>query len=264
MRKIPKNRATATAIQSLKKCGIFGNPLELPIEDIALALGVMNVQAINIDGAQGRILIEDDEAIISYNNNIHNESKRRFVIAHELGHFLLHKDIFSKIAHIDDEKTLSEWYAKGVHEKEANQFAAELLMPSELYMRQVRGKMFNFDLIKSVANSFQTSLTSTLLKYRILGDFPLAIIYSKNKKVEWSSFAEDFHLQYVPKGTNVPTNSVAYDFFNDDKLPDEPEEIEAMSWFYQDFKVVDFHDTVFYEQCIRIGKNGVISCIWND
>jgi len=264
MRKILSNRATTAALKVLDSCGVLNNPLELPVEDLALALGVVDVQGIKIDGAQGRILIEDNEAIISYNKNIQSNSKRRFVIAHELGHYLLHKDILNKITHIDDKKTLSEWYAKGVHEREANRFAAELLMPSKLYLEQVEGKMFNFDLIKLVADFFQTSLTSTLLKYRILGDFPLAIIYSKNKKVEWSSFAEDFHLQYVPKGTKVPTNSVAYDFFNGDELPDEPEEIEAMSWFYQDFKVADFNDTVFYEQCIRIGQNGVLSCIWND
>ena len=264
MRVIPSNRGTARARKVLQDCGFLDEPLGLSCEDIALSRGITDIQAIKIDGSQGRIMVDEEEAIISYNRNILHEGKRRFVIAHELGHFELHRDLLNNQIHTDDKKTLSEWYAKGKHETEANQFAAEFLMPSHLFLEQVKGKSFNFDLIKELAESFQSSITSALIKYRVLGDFPIAIVFCENAKVEWSAFSEDFNLQYIPKGINVPINSVANDFYTGEDLPDKPESVDVMEWFSQDFKVEEFVDVNFYEQCIRVGKSGVLSCIWND
>ena len=209
-------------------------------------------------------MIDGSEAIISYDRNINHEGKKRFIIAHELGHFELHRLLLDNQIHMDDEKSLNDWHAKGNHELEANKFAAELLMPSHLFIDQVRGKFFNLDLIKNVAHSFQSSITSALLKYRTLGDFPVAIIFCKDEKVEWSSFSNDFYLQYVPKGMDVPINTIAKEFYNGDELPDKPEPIYAIDWFAQDFKVNHYKDIKFYEQCIRVGNNGILSCIWND
>ena len=119
-------------------------------------------------------------------------------------------------------------------------------------------------LLKSVADFFQTSITSTLIKYLALGDFPIAIIYCNDGKVEWSSFSNDFLLQYVPKGMDVPENSVAVDFYDGYQLPDEPEPVEALDWFLHDFNVKKHEDVRFYEQCIQISNRAVLSCIWND
>lgn len=264
MRKTPNNKGFFRARNVLEDCGLLDDPLGLTIEDIALSRGITDIQSIKIDGAQGRIMVDGNEAVISYNCNISHEGKKRFVIAHELGHFELHQDLVDNQIHLDDDKSLSEWYAKGKHELEANQFASEFLMPSHLFEKQVKGKLFNFNLIKEVANYFQTSITSTLIKYRVLGDFPIAIIFCDDAKVKWSSFSEDFYLQYIPKGIDVPVNSVANDFYYGDTLPDSPEPIDVMDWFSQDFKAKKYENLSFYEQCIRVGENGVLSCIWND
>lgn len=265
MSKIRLTKGMAQARKVLDDCGLLDDPLGLSCEDIALSRGVTEIQAIRIDGAQGRIMVDGNETIISYNKNIVYEGKRRFVIAHELGHFELHKDLFNNQIHTDDESSINEWYAKGIHEKEANEFAAEFLMPSHLFVEQLKGKKtFNLDLIKNIADHFKSSITSTLIKYRTLGDFPIAIIFCNNKKVEWSSFSEDFCLKYIPKGTNVPVNSIAHDFYDGEELPDEPEQIDAMDWFAQDLNVEEYEDIAFYEQCIRIGETGVLSCIWNN
>lgn len=256
------NRAIKATQNLLFECGL-DSPLELPIEDIARARGVAEVQAIPINGAQGRIIFDGTEAIISYDNGINHEGKRRFVIAHELGHYELHRDRLDRI-HTDNEQTLNEWYAKGDHEKEANEFASELLMPSKHFIDLVKGKYFNFGLIKNIAENLQVSITSALLKYRHLGDFPIAIIFCDEEKIRWTAFSDDFVLKFIRIGSNVPVNSVAYNFYNGDELPDEPEPVDPLEWFAEDFKLKHYKDNNFYEQCIRIGNQGVLSCIWND
>ena len=155
MKEIPNDIGSKKARLVLEECGLIDDPHALSVEDIAYSRGVTDVKSLNIDGSQGRIMINGNEAVISYDNKIYNEGKRRFVIAHEIGHFELHKGLLNNQVHNDDEKTLSEWYAKGPHENQANRFAAELLMPSHLYLEKVSHKIFNLDLIKSVADFFQ-------------------------------------------------------------------------------------------------------------
>jgi Zn-dependent peptidase ImmA (M78 family) len=262
MKKIPVNRATQAALKVLDYCGL-DSPLELSLEEIALARGVTSVQPVKIDGAQGRITWDDEDAIISYDSKIELEGKRRFVIAHELGHFELHKGLLNGI-HVDTEKSLNEWFATGSHETEANLFAAELLMPAPLFIEQAGKKRFDFNLIKTLSSAFKTSFTATILRYKDLGDYPLAVIYCEKKRVKWRFFTNDFCLQYLPQGMEVPINTVAIDFFDGDQLPDEPEVIDAEAWFEQDFNLKYHRRKRFYEQCFRIGKDGVLSCIWND
>ena len=264
MKEIPSDIGSKKARLVLEECGLINDPIALSCEDIAYSRGVTDVKALNIDGSQGRIMIYGNEAVISYDKKIYNKGKRRFVIAHEIGHFELHRELLNNQIHNDDIKTLSEWYAKGPHENQANKFAAELLMPSHLFLEKVSGKIFNLDLIKSVADFFQTSITSTLIKYLALGDFPIAIIYCNDGKVEWSSFSNDFLLQYVPKGMDVPENSVAVDFYYGDNLPNEPEPVEALDWFLYDFNVKKHKEVGFYEQCIQVSDRAILSCIWND
>jgi len=265
MMRLSNKKGKSQAIKVLKDTGIYNRPSFFSVEELAYSRGVAKVQKIKIDGAQGWITGGKNTAIISYSDRIKNEAKKRFIIAHEIGHHEMHRHLLnSKIPHRDTNYSLSNWYAKGNHEMEANDFASEILMPSHLFEKMVRAKPFNFDLISEVASNFETSMTASLIKYQGLGDFPIAIIFTDNKEVKWSSFSEDFHSQFIPKGMNVPEFSVANDLYVDGILPDEPEEVAAMEWFCEDRNIEKFKDITFYEQCIQIGENGVLSCIWND
>jgi len=67
-------------------------------------------------------------------NSEHSRTRQRFTIAHELGHLLLHAD---EEFHIDEKRPLARRddvssQATDAREIEANQFAAELLMPKAL------------------------------------------------------------------------------------------------------------------------------------
>lgn len=64
-----------------------------------------------------------------YVNAKHSEVRRRFTIAHEIAHFVLHRDLIS------DGITEDALYRSGLSdavEREANGLAAEILMPRHL------------------------------------------------------------------------------------------------------------------------------------
>jgi Zn-dependent peptidase ImmA (M78 family) len=104
----------------------------VPVTKIAQALGV-TVQKKRADNELSGFLYRDRKrnlAIIGVNAD-HHEHRQIFTTAHELGHFLLHD--FDDL-HVDRQLKVwlrSELSSQGIddEEKEANLFAAELLMP---------------------------------------------------------------------------------------------------------------------------------------
>ncbi|MFN0213167.1 MAG: ImmA/IrrE family metallo-endopeptidase [Saprospiraceae bacterium] len=253
------NKGAAIAKRVQKDCGMR-HPLDLSLDELVYGRGAILKSSL-IDGAQGRIMIRGDEAIITYDKRIEQQAKRRFVIAHELGHYEMHRNLIEAI-HLDPERNFCEWLATGRHEVEANQFAAELLMPSVLFGPAVKGQ-FDLNLIKRVADEFQTSITATLLNYRDQGSFSVAIVYSENGWIKWATCSEDFVMPYIPRNEKIPVNSVANDLFGGSgRLPDRPEEIDTATWFSHDYRFKEFRNWKFREQCIQVAPRGVLSAIW--
>ncbi len=230
---------------------------DISINDFALGLGAF-VKEEPMNGAEGRIVFSDNEAMITLNSNIDLVTKKRFTLAHELGHFRMHKNLSNKFE--DTGRTLNDWLAKGEQELEANDFAKEFLMPEHLFRPKAKG-IFSFDLIKSLALHFNTSLTATFLRYKDLGDFPVAIVYSENRIVKWTQFSDDFLMQYIPHNSKIPINSVAWDTYEGESY-NAPELVEAKEWFASDFKLKYNLNLELYEQCFKVADNAVLSCIW--
>lgn len=155
------------------------------VEDIVLRLKItdapVNVEAVAKsyhigvnrraadDKLSGFILRDPNKsAIIGVNSN-HHPNRQRFTIAHEIGHYLLHK---GDIIHVDSEKRAFEINFRGVEaskgvddqEKEANLFAAELLMPKSLLDKDLKclGQMdlLNEEVIESLAKQYKVSVAA--------------------------------------------------------------------------------------------------------
>lgn len=79
------------------------------------------------DGLSGIQITISDDCFILYNKN-HHVHRKRFTVAHEIGHHVLKHKVG------DHQHNLT---SKDNDEVEANQFAAELLMPLELLKREI-------------------------------------------------------------------------------------------------------------------------------
>ena len=64
---------------------------EIYIRDIAMERGAY-VRERSLEGSEGRLVRKGDRGIITVNRWISEEGRKRFAIAHELGHFELHSD----------------------------------------------------------------------------------------------------------------------------------------------------------------------------
>jgi IrrE N-terminal-like domain len=104
--------------------------------------------------------------------------KVRFTIAHELGHYFLDQHR-SYLQHGGQAYScFTETYSGIMMEIEADAFAAGMLMPSKL-MRPIINRdcsdLPSLKDIRQVAGDFQVSLTSTMVRWTRLSDFPCAV-----------------------------------------------------------------------------------------
>jgi Zn-dependent peptidase ImmA (M78 family) len=73
-----------------------------------------------------------------------NETNRgRFSLAHEMGHYVMHKDIVQTIQSIDDwkKKVLGDGAKRALLENEANDFAGCILMPKSALTKEYDQQM---------------------------------------------------------------------------------------------------------------------------
>lgn len=234
-------------------------PGDISLDEMVFALGGILKES-PMRGAEGRILMNGSNAVITINSNINYPGKKNFVIAHEIGHFVLHKGLTPLYS--DTDKTLAEWHRNGPQEQQANQFASELLMLSDLFKSKVAGKKLSLSLIEQTAAYFDVSLTATFLKYKDLGSYPIMVIYMNKGIIQWKQASSDFPFQWLPLNAKVPVYTVAGDYFNNKGLEKKPEKVDAIEWFPSDFKIKDDPDCQLWEQCFPVSTNGLISCLW--
>ncbi|MEM9287130.1 MAG: ImmA/IrrE family metallo-endopeptidase [Pseudomonadota bacterium] len=127
---------------------------------LARALGVGGIRVSSMPtGVSGQITKENGDYFIRVNRNEARE-RQRFTIAHELAHFLLHRDVIDSSP---DGITDNVLYRSGAPERiefQANRLAADLVMPMDLIEKKLRddfGGVVTEATIESLAASFQVS-----------------------------------------------------------------------------------------------------------
>lgn len=129
----------AAVLEAMRQQRIIQNRAPVDVDAIAHALGVSVRYDYSLEpqGIIGQITFEGEHPVVRINpwQNAY-EPRRRFTLAHELGHFVLHSND-ERTEFIDSQQTMSRTatYWNPI-ESQANTFAAELLMPQELIVRE--------------------------------------------------------------------------------------------------------------------------------
>lgn len=155
------------AAEVLKYFGINEYPIN-PVR-IAQSLGIRVIERLfpgkNISG----IIRMDEKETLIYINKNDTPSRQRFTIAHEIGHFFLHMD--GNHGFIDNAVTLYRANETPIssdmaqQEKEANAFAAALLMPEN----DVRFEWIFADSVEDIAKEFYVSADAMKIRLKNLG-----------------------------------------------------------------------------------------------
>jgi len=150
--------------------------LPIPVHKVAESLGLVIKPYDLGEEISGVLVIEEGQGIIGFNPN-ESTVRQRFTIAHELGHYELHKDgneLFVdknfKVLFRNQNSSTGEI----VKEQEANAFAAALLMPEHFIRREIEKNSFDLTdegTMKKLARAFNVSVPAMTYRISNLGLF---------------------------------------------------------------------------------------------
>lgn len=159
--------------------------------------------------------------------------RTRFSISHELGHFFLDRHHQYLRNGGRPRPSFSEFRSEEIMEREADAFAASLLMPTRSFRSLVNVAELSRERLLDLAGQFQVSLVSAAIRSVRLCDYPCALAGIRDRDVAWM-FASDSLISgglYPRRGTLPNTAELPWDRFEagyDDWVTDEG---MARNWF---------------------------------
>jgi len=129
--------ARRKALEILQAARVKKPPV--PLEKLAASLGAILRYEPFAGELSGTVYRRPEGGAVIGINSLHSAARKRFTLAHELGHLLLHKD---EKLHVDEQSPIGlrtdlSSTATDANEIEANQFAAELLMPEKFLIKDL-------------------------------------------------------------------------------------------------------------------------------
>jgi hypothetical protein len=246
------SRPLTPAERLLQSFGIT-EPDEIDLEAIAYGMHA-RVRYRSLEGCEARIVGTMDAAIIT----VHSRStprRKRFSIAHELGHWHHHRGQ-CLACRVEDMR--GDDRGSTHPERVANRFAADLLLPDYLFRLIARQHAkLNLKTITALADLFKASLSATAIRL-VEGDHAPAVLVSHTPNGrKWFTRSPSVPSKWFPQNA-LDADSYAFGVQFGGK-PDDPmpRKIGADAWFDRSeasrFEV--------QEQTFRVSDNETLSLV---
>ncbi len=194
----PRSVAAAREVLALRD---IRTPEEIDLEAL-LDDFCVTLRRAPIGNAEGRLVRAGRRGVMTIDVRAFDSEKWRFVLAHELGHFLLHVDrddltCFPKRGATRDDKSRIF-----LDEEAASGFAAALLMPDEMVRERYDASVTPMERARRMASTFGVSLPTAALRVLDFTDEPCAVAYAEAGVVGWCTATKAFGVT-VPKHARV-------------------------------------------------------------
>lgn len=163
-------------------------------------------------GVSGLLLRVGNVFGIQYSTRLKLSGFIRFTVAHELAHYFLPGHPEALFPDGDGiHKSRQEFVSADKYERQADFFAASLLMPKRLFLKAANGAGQGLAAIERLSAACDTSLTSTSIRYAQYAQEPVAVIVSTKGRIDYCFMSESLAdlrgLQRIRKGDVIPPDS---------------------------------------------------------
>ena len=203
----PERLAAAIHAQLGHKCG------PVPVSEIAGALDILDIREHPLVGLEGALVTTSDRntgAIVV--NSQSSPERRRFTLAHELGHFL---NLWHEPKHpsggfscsrselrLGWRKGSTSTPRHGVQEFQANRFAIGLLAPFRLVRPLLYG-LPDLEKVLKLAERLEISREAAARRYVELHDRPAALVFSAAGVVRYVERQREFPFVSCGRGERL-------------------------------------------------------------
>lgn len=202
-------------------------PEDIDVEAIAWYLGA-KVRYRELQSCEARIIGRGDRAIITVDERV-LPARRRFSVAHELGHWRHHRGrcLVCRADEIGDRRR-----SASDPERVADGYASDLLLPRYILdplLRKMRSPTLAG--VRDLAKRFETSLTATIIKILEADQFPMMLICHGQGGRRWFDAAPSVDRRWFPKAELDP-ESYAFDLLFGEAVEEpRPRKVGADAWF---------------------------------
>lgn len=212
-------------------------PLDFSIEDVCRRLDISDIEDRPVKSFAAMLLMHPDRAwgsiVVAEGTSAR---RRRFSIGHELGHFLIsshqpHDGQRFACSHSDlrlDSNRGADRARK--MEVEANRFAAALLMPPRTIRSNLGSRQPDLNEVVRLAGEFNVSKAAMARSYVDAHRETLALVITRNGRLEQVHRPGDFPWIEPRIGDDVPPDSIARDHRLSPGEASEVEECEPEAW----------------------------------
>ena len=176
------------------------------------------------DGKGGGIWLEPGQ----------DPGRRRFSIAHELGHYHIPRHLrgATSLACADADLRARSRDARQL-EWEANDFAAELLMPFRLFSEDVERRDVAFASVYQLCSDamYRVSVTAAAWRMVQVTNEACALVVSTDSKVEWVARSSTFPYGLLPeRAQSIDPNSLAASLVRGEQGSELPVAVPSHAW----------------------------------
>jgi hypothetical protein len=128
---------------------------------------------------------------IIYNEAITSKGRINFTLAHEFGHYLLHRVAYPNGFRCN-QKEIVRWDSEyGQVEHQANVFAANFLMPLDDFRRQIHSNAkVDFEMLRACAERYKVSLIAAVLRWLSYTEKRAILVVSRDGFILWARSSE--------------------------------------------------------------------------
>ncbi len=195
---------------------------------------VDKVDAQDLEGFEGMLAANKAHSkwLILYNSEVSSEGRKRFTVAHEFGHYLLHRHQQDRFQCGNDD--ISTGDGKRDIETEADLFASTLLMPLDDFRRQVLGQPISFDLLGHCADRYGVSLTAAALRWTEIAEKRAVLVASRDDHMLWAkanqaAFKSGAYFATRKRTIELPSSALAHSY-NCEAI-NQTQSTKAQLWF---------------------------------
>jgi len=235
----------------LDELGIL-EPEEIDLEGIAAYCGAFVVYE-PLSGAEARIVGNRDKAFITVNSKS-VRSRQRFSIGHELGHWMWDRGrmAFACSSDVQDRR-----WSGADKETLANKFAADLLMPAQMFRDRAQRRPSTIETVSDLADQFQASLTATAIRLVEFGSFPCMVVFNSSSGRDWFFASREVDGKFWPHKL-LDEYSFAHDLMKGKGRTSAGGVVDADTWInHPRASHYELH-----ESSVLIGPSRVLTLLW--
>jgi len=187
----------------------------------------MRVEYEHLDGCEAMLMGVGNKAVATIKPSKHR-GRERYSVGHELGHWEMHRGKSFRCRGDDPDRNFESDKAL---EKEADSYAAGLLMPSFLFSPAVEaiGEP-SFIELEELAGAFGTSVLATSMRLADLDRLPIVLACYSNGRLRWRKAARHIPNRWFLR-MQLDDDSFAYSLFQDGQAHPRLGKQPAETWF---------------------------------